>query len=113
MFQEARQRGFPCQRLCRHSLSLHNHFDLNCVAKFPLSSLPREHGVKVVLTGEGADEHFAGYPYFPPEFLREPDLGLPDSHLSVNGTQREEMQRAADAEMKAIWDNIGANGNSD
>ncbi|PSN59361.1 glutamine-hydrolyzing asparagine synthase [Corynespora cassiicola Philippines] len=90
----------------------HHHFDLNCVAKFALSTLPREHGVKVVLTGEGADEHFAGYPYFPPEFLREPDLALPDSLLAANNELREGMQRAADAEMKAIWANIGANGES-
>ncbi|PVI02666.1 glutamine-hydrolyzing asparagine synthase [Periconia macrospinosa] len=91
----------------------HHHFDLNCVAKFALSSLPREHGVKVVLTGEGADEHFAGYPYFPPEFLRAADLGLPDSYLAVNEKERKEMQCAADAEMKAIWRNIGANGDTD
>jgi asparagine synthase (glutamine-hydrolysing) len=90
----------------------HHHFDLNCVAKFALSSLPRDHGVKVVLTGEGADEHFAGYPYFPTEFLREADLALPDSPLAANNELRERMHLAADAEMKAIWRNIGANGDS-
>ncbi|KAF2690582.1 glutamine-hydrolyzing asparagine synthase [Lentithecium fluviatile CBS 122367] len=91
----------------------HHHFDLNCVAKFALSTLPREHGVKVVLTGEGADEHFAGYPYFPAEFLREGDFALLDTHLTANSVLREEMQRTADAEMKAIWRNIGANGDGD
>lgn len=90
----------------------HHHFDLNCVAKFALSTLPREHGVKVVLTGEGADEHFAGYPYFPAEFLREADLALPDTPLAADSGLREGMQRTADAEMKAIWRNIGANGDS-
>lgn len=91
----------------------HHHFDLNCVAKFALSTLPREHGVKVVLTGEGADEHFAGYPYFPAEFLREADLALPESPLAADNELRKGMQHAADAEMKAIWNNIGANGESD
>ncbi|TIW28582.1 MAG: asparagine synthetase B, partial [Mesorhizobium sp.] len=31
---------------------------------FLLSRLVREHGIKVVLTGEGADEMFAGYDLF-------------------------------------------------
>lgn len=87
----------------------HHHFDLNCVAKFALSQLPRENGVKVVLTGEGADEHFAGYPYFPAEFLREADLALPDSPLALDHELRESMQRAADNEMRSIWRHIGAN----
>lgn len=38
-------------------------FNLHGVGKFLLSKLAREH-VKVVLTGEGADEVFLGYPYF-------------------------------------------------
>jgi asparagine synthase (glutamine-hydrolysing) len=87
----------------------HHHFDLNSVAKFALSTLPRDNGVKVVLTGEGADEHFAGYPYFPAEFLREPDLALPDSPLAVDHELRSSMQRTADEEMRAIWGSIGAN----
>ncbi|KAK4674996.1 hypothetical protein QC764_502140 [Podospora pseudoanserina] len=87
----------------------HHHFDLNTVAKFALSTLPRDHGVKVVLTGEGADEHFAGYPYFPAEFLCEPDLALPDTTLSSDNELREAMRQTTDAEMRAIWRNIGAN----
>jgi asparagine synthase (glutamine-hydrolysing) len=86
----------------------HHHFDLNFVAKFALSTLPREHGVKVVLTGEGADEHFAGYPYFPAEFLREADEALPDSSLSQNSDLRSEMFKAVEREMKGIWRNGGA-----
>lgn len=86
----------------------HHHFDLNFVAKFALSTLPQEHGVKVVLTGEGADEHFAGYPYFPPEFLREADEALPDLHLSQNNEHRIEMFNAVQREMKGIWRNAGA-----
>lgn len=53
---------------CEH----HNH-DLNFVGKYALSEAPRENDCKVVLTGEGADEQFAGYPLYIPDFLREPD----------------------------------------
>ena len=69
----------------------HHHFDLNAVAKFALSTLPHEHGVTVVLTGEGSDEHFAGYPYFPAEFLREPDLSQPDTPLARDNVLRQSM----------------------
>lgn len=86
----------------------HHHFDLNFVAKFALSTLPREHGVKVVLTGEGADEHFAGYPYFPAEFLREADEALPDLPLSQKGDLRGEMFKAVEREMRDIWRRGGA-----
>ncbi|KAI4153206.1 MAG: hypothetical protein L6R39_001637 [Caloplaca ligustica] len=91
----------------------HHHFDLNCVAKFALSTLPREHGVKVVLTGEGADEHFAGYSYFTPDFLREPDLSQPDSPLTSNSELRESMYSAVDGEIKALFRNIGATQHED
>jgi asparagine synthase (glutamine-hydrolysing) len=36
----------------------------HAVAKFLLSRAVRDSGVKVVLTGEGSDEVFAGYPFF-------------------------------------------------
>ncbi|RYO99265.1 hypothetical protein DL763_001629 [Monosporascus cannonballus] len=86
----------------------HHHFDLNAVAKFALSTLPREHGIKVVLTGEGSDEHFSGYPYYPAEFLREPDGGLPDSILARDHELRERLQRSASDEMNAVWRSQGA-----
>ena len=41
----------------------------SAVGKFLLSSLVRRRGYKVTLTGEGADEVFAGYPYFKLELL--------------------------------------------
>ncbi|QPH02996.1 hypothetical protein C2857_007216 [Epichloe festucae Fl1] len=86
----------------------HHHFDLNFVAKFALSTLPHEHGVKVVLTGEGADEHFAGYPYFPGEFLREADEAMPKSQLSQNSDLRNDMFISVQREMKGIWQKSGA-----
>lgn len=86
----------------------HHHFDLNFVAKFALSTLPRDHGVKVVLTGEGADEHFAGYKYFSGEFLREADGAMPDTALAQDGKLRGEMFTAVQTELNNVWSRHGA-----
>ncbi len=53
--------------------------DLGTVGKHLLSKLTRDTGIKVVLTGEGSDEHFAGYQDFLTDYLREPDLAWPPS----------------------------------
>jgi len=47
------------------TLSLNN----NCVAKFLLSKAVHQAGCKVVLTGEGSDEIFGGYPHFRKDML--------------------------------------------
>ena len=60
----------------------HHNMDLNYVGKYALSQVPRENGYKVVITGEGADENFAGYILYLPDFLREPDPSWPSSQLS-------------------------------
>ncbi|KAK1507473.1 asparagine synthase [Colletotrichum tamarilloi] len=86
----------------------HHHFDLNCVGKFALSTLPNANGVKVVLTGEGADEHFAGYAFFPPDLLREPDLSMPDSPLVADSQLREHMQRSTERDIKMLIPRAGA-----
>lgn len=88
----------------------HHHFDLNCVAKFALSTLPREHGVKVILTGEGADEHFAGYSYFPVELLREADHAQPDALLSTDHELRATLHQSVEEDMKQIFRSLGAAG---
>ncbi|KAI9716020.1 MAG: hypothetical protein M1812_005654 [Candelaria pacifica] len=67
----------------------HHNRDLNYVGKFALSEVPRDLGFKVVLTGEGADEIFTGYPEFLSDVLREADMtwdsGLPENHrLSIS-----------------------------
>ena len=41
----------------------------NSIAKFQLSRAVRNAGIKVVLTGEGSDEMFAGYPHFRRDLL--------------------------------------------
>ncbi|KAJ3146726.1 hypothetical protein HDU86_008414 [Geranomyces michiganensis] len=53
--------------------------DLNAVGKFLLSRATRNSGFKVVLTGEGSDEHFAGYSFFLADALREMDTTLSES----------------------------------
>jgi len=57
---------------CWHSE--HHFTDLNYIGKFALNRLIQEKGFKVVLGGEGADEHFAGYPFFEADFFREVSL---------------------------------------
>lgn len=56
--------------------------NLNFVGKFALSRVPQEHGYRVVLTGEGADEQFAGYPMYVPDFLKERDYAWPTRAIS-------------------------------
>ncbi|ORX88594.1 asparagine synthetase [Basidiobolus meristosporus CBS 931.73] len=56
--------------------------NLNGVSKFLLSKFVRDAGYKVVLTGEGSDEHFAGYKLFEPDYLLEPDLTASFNTLS-------------------------------
>lgn len=85
----------------------HHHFDLNSVGKFCLSQLPRQHGVPVVLTGEGADEHFAGYPFLLPDFLLEPDYAWPDSALAKDDKVREGMQKEMAEDIKNMFKTVG------
>lgn len=86
----------------------HNHGDLNFVGKFALSEVVRENGYKVVLTGEGADENFAGYPMYLPDFLKEQDHAWPSS-----GLPEEERQKRCEDEDAAVgeyYESIGADG---
>lgn len=52
-----------------------------------LSGLAREHGFKVVVTGEGADEVFAGYDIFRETRLREFIARNPDSQVRARGLE--------------------------
>lgn len=61
--------------------SEHHNPDLNYVGKFALSELANKHDYKVILSGEGSDEHFGGYWHFHPDFLREADGAYPTYHL--------------------------------
>ncbi|PWN25473.1 glutamine-hydrolyzing asparagine synthase [Jaminaea rosea] len=50
--------------------------DLGCVAKYLLARFAKQQGVKVVLTGEGSDEHLAGYPIFRGDRFAERDAAM-------------------------------------
>ncbi|KAI8977412.1 asparagine synthase [Mycotypha africana] len=64
-------------------------FNLNSVGKFLLSEFARDQGYKVVLTGEGSDEHFAGYSFFHGDYLLEPDHSSPHGFGTLSEADRE------------------------
>ncbi|KAL9093014.1 MAG: hypothetical protein Q9165_004152 [Trypethelium subeluteriae] len=84
----------------------HYNPDLNFVGKFALSELPREHGFKVVLTGEGADEHFSGYQVYLPDYLREPDTSF-QPPLFPESLRIEQFERA-ERDLADYYSSIGA-----
>ncbi|KLJ12401.1 asparagine synthase (glutamine-hydrolyzing) [Blastomyces silverae] len=88
----------------------HHNIDLNFVAKFALSTLPQENGIKVVMTGEGADEHFAGYAYFPHDLVLEPDLSQPNTPLSSDEFRKQLLKKVVD-ETSNISRNLGEDKN--
>ena len=53
--------------------------DVNGMARLAMSEIAHARGIKVVLTGEGADEHFSGYADFWADRFREPDQAWPSS----------------------------------
>ncbi|KAK2006117.1 adenine nucleotide alpha hydrolases-like protein [Colletotrichum eremochloae] len=56
--------------------------DLTISAKIALAKLARENGITVILTGEGADETFAGYPWMLPDIVLEPDHARPNAPMN-------------------------------
>lgn len=48
--------------------------DVNGMGRLAMAEQAHAHGLKVILTGEGSDEHFAGYADFGPDALLELDL---------------------------------------
>ncbi|KAF9893626.1 hypothetical protein FE257_010938 [Aspergillus nanangensis] len=56
-------------------------WDVNGITKVALSEKVNSLGMKVVLVGQGADEHFGGYNNFRPDEIQEPDLSWPESHF--------------------------------
>ena len=70
--------------------------DLGTVGKFMLSKLTHDQGIKVVLTGEGSDEHLGGYRELLKDFVREPDPSWTATKLSEEDRLRsiEELEGA-------------------
>lgn len=91
--------------------SEHHSADLNFVGKYALSQLTRDLGVTVSLTGEGADETFAGYPGYLPDFLREPDRSWP-GHVELDDATREQMLEATETAVKQYYIKDGADAGS-
>ncbi|KAL8321593.1 hypothetical protein RB593_003934 [Gaeumannomyces tritici] len=71
----------------------HHHWDLNTVGRFALLALPRRSGVPVVVTGEGADELFTGYPFLLPDSSTDADGAMPHTALAREGELRVQIQR--------------------
>lgn len=86
----------------------HHNPDLNYVGKYALSEVPQELGFKVVLTGEGADEQFGGYPMYLPDYLREPDASYPSNPLPED--VRKVQCIKTDEEASAYYKSVGADG---
>ncbi|CAF1022156.1 unnamed protein product [Rotaria sp. Silwood1] len=76
--------------------------NLNVVAKFLLSEMVHNEGFKVVLTGEGADEHFAGYSFLMADYLREEDIA---SGIVVD---QRLMKLEAIESSTTMWDALGS-----
>ncbi|KAK6207424.1 asparagine synthetase [Colletotrichum tabaci] len=85
----------------------HHHYNLNSVGKHALSELPRLRGIPVVLTGEGADEHFAGYPFLVSDLLREPDAAFPSSPLDTDAVFRAAFLETAEAQLRTMFNIVG------
>ena len=62
--------------------------NLNGVGKFLLSKFVRDEGYNVVLAGEGADEHFAGYQFFTTDYIREQDYASPHGFGNMSEADR-------------------------
>jgi len=84
----------------------HHNPDLNFVGKYALSEVPRAHGFKVVLTGEGADENFGGYPLYLPDYLRETDGAWPKGSLAES--QRQKQCDRTEHEAAKYYQSVGA-----
>ncbi|KAK4226205.1 asparagine synthase [Podospora fimiseda] len=80
----------------------HHQIDLNFVGKFVLSTAPRENGFKVVLTGEGSDEHFGGYPIFVGDHLREADLAMANDELAESDEIRLALEVKNNVQLKMV-----------
>jgi asparagine synthase (glutamine-hydrolysing) len=85
----------------------HHNPDFNFVGKYALSEVPQAVGFKVVLTGEGADENFAGYPLYLPDYLREPDPSW-EKYNTLPESEREHQLELAETAAVDYYTSVGA-----
>ncbi|KAF1973463.1 hypothetical protein BU23DRAFT_554092 [Bimuria novae-zelandiae CBS 107.79] len=69
--------------------------DANGPGRLAMAAIAHKQGLKVVLTGEGSDEHFGGYSSYAPEAIREVDPSWPSSDFPES--DRLEALRLAEA----------------
>ncbi|KAK8001588.1 amidase chyE [Apiospora marii] len=81
--------------------------DLNTVGKWALSKLPRDLGFKVILSGEGADEVFAGYHWFLGDFLLEADHSRPQDPLQQAPELRQALHEQVRSHVRDKDRNLG------
>ena len=91
--------------------SEHHNPDLNFVGKYALSEVPQDVGYKVVITGEGADEHFGGYPLYLPDYLREEDHSW-SKFNSLHEKDRPKQFDIAENAAKEYYESVGADGSN-
>ncbi|GAB1197524.1 hypothetical protein APSETT444_006820 [Aspergillus pseudonomiae] len=72
--------------------------DLNGMGRLALAEAVHAQGIKVVVTGEGSDEHFAGYDAFRADSLSEPDHSWPA--LQIAEPDREEALQTAKEQVR-------------
>ncbi len=91
-------------------------FNGHGVAKFLLSKAVRDAGIKVVFTGEGADEMLGGYPYFRvdavnhnPRLSAEQKAAFIDEIFEANAASRAIMlpERVEGPEMEGLLNRLG------
>ncbi|KAF9888775.1 hypothetical protein FE257_008351 [Aspergillus nanangensis] len=65
--------------------------DVNGIGRLAMAEVAKSHGMKVILTGEGSDEHFAGYGDLSHELFLERDLTWPSAPSSAELAHAEQL----------------------
>ncbi|KAJ0358001.1 hypothetical protein COL154_009552 [Colletotrichum chrysophilum] len=74
--------------------------DLNGMGRYALAEAVHKQGIKVVITGEGSDEHFGGYDAFRADWLSEADHSWAAQEEQLSASDRHEALQTAVAASK-------------